>query len=232
MEKPIRGSGPVTLAQVVKALEDIGGQATWDKILDQLTKLRGGDYSYYLDWLNYKTTAFQVIQEHCPYYEKYKKIKKHKRIPRFEKVGNAYRLNPSPPESAQGSHPLPEKHTPHAIDIENPSRPERVKQETYRILRDTALARMVKESHQYQCQICGQTLKLKDNTPYAEAHHVLPLGTPHNGPDVRGNILCVCPNDHVLLDYGAIKLDETHLEGIGKEYINYHNENIYGKVLV
>jgi len=220
------GYGQVTLSQVEKALEDLGGEATWPKILDQLTKSRNGDYSYYLNKENYEKTAFQVIQQHCPNYEKYEGTF------RFEKVGNTYRLKTSPSESAQGTHSLPEKHTPLAIDIENPSQPERVKQETYRILRDTALARMVKESHQYQCQICGQTLKLKDNMPYAEAHHVWPLGTPHNGWDVRGNILCVCPNDHVLLDYGAIKLDETHLEGIGKEYIDYHNEYIYGKTLV
>ena len=46
----------MTLSQVERALEDLGGEATWDKILDQVTKIRGGDYSYYLDWLNYKTT--------------------------------------------------------------------------------------------------------------------------------------------------------------------------------
>jgi len=43
----MKGSGPVTLSQVEKALEDLGGQATWDKILDQVTKLRNGDYSHY-----------------------------------------------------------------------------------------------------------------------------------------------------------------------------------------
>jgi hypothetical protein len=222
----MKGFGPVTLSQVEKALEDLGGQATWDKILDQVTKLRNGDYSHYLNKHNYENTAFQVIQEHCPIYKKYRGV------PRFEKVGNTYRLSPARPESTQGSHLLREKHTPVASDIEDPSQPERVKQEIYRILRDTALARIVKESQQYQCQICGQALKLKDHTPYAETHHIVPLGTPHNGPDVRANILCVCPNDHVLLDYGAIKLDETHLEGIGKEYVDYHNENIYGKTLV
>jgi predicted restriction endonuclease len=64
---------------------------------------------------------------------------------------------------------------------------------------------------------------------YAEAHHIKPLGAPHNGPDVRANILCVCPNDHVLLDYGAIKLYGNHLKEVGQEYIDYHNENIYAK---
>jgi predicted restriction endonuclease len=128
--------------------------------------------------------------------------------------------------------PAQEMHTPQAIDINEPTQPERVLQETYRVLRDTGLARMVKESHQYRCQICGQTLKLSDGAPYAEAHHIIPLGKPHNGPDVRNNILCVCPNDHVLLDYGAIKLSEEDLIGIDKNSIEYHNEKIYGKVLV
>jgi len=224
MEVKMEGSGPVTLSQVEKALAELGGQATWDKILAQLTKLRSGDYSHYLDKHNYENTAFQVIQQHCSDYRKFRGRS------RFEKVGNVYRLISSTSELSQGLSLLSEKHTPLAIDIEKASQPERVKQETYRILRDTALARMVKESHKYKCQICGQILKLENNTPYAEAHHVKPLGAPHNGPDVRGNILCVCPNDHVLLDYGAIKVDETRFEWIGKEYIDYHNENIYRKM--
>ncbi len=222
----MKGSGPVTLSQLERALENLGGQATWDEILDQVTQLRNGDYSYYLNKHNYENTAFQIIQEHCPGYKKYRGLL------RFEKVGNTYRLSTSQPALAKHSQPVPEKQTPRAIDIEDSSKPERVRQEVYRILRDTALARTVKESHQYRCQICGITFKLGDSTPYAEAHHIMPLGTPHNGPCVRVNILCVCPNDHVLLDYGAIKLDQTRMEGIRKEFIDYHNDKIYGKTLV
>lgn len=222
----MKDSGPVTLTQVKRALENLGGQATWDKILAEVTKLRGGDYSHYLNKENYEKTAFQVIQEHCPNYRKYKGIT------HFEKVGSAYQLNSSQDVTNRRSQAVPEKHTPRASDIGDLSQPERVRQETYRILRDTALARIVKESHQYLCQICGQVLRLGGGALYAEAHHIIPLGTPHNGPDVRSNILCVCPNDHVLLDYGAIKLDENRLDEIGKEFISYHNENIYGKMLV
>lgn len=72
-----------------------------------------------------------------------------------------------------------------------------------------------------------RTIKLKERVLYAEAHHVKPLGSPHNGYDVRENILCVCPNHHVLLDYGAIKLDKKDFENIDEEYVQYHNENIY-----
>ena len=223
---PMKGSGPVTLAQVERALENLGGQATWGKILVEVTRLRNGDFSHYLNKENYEKTAFQVIQDHCSEYKKFKGTN------RFEKVGSAFRLIPAQGKIIRRPRAVAEKHTPLAIDIDELIKPERVLQETYPILRDTTLARMVKESHQYRCQICGQILKLGDDTPYAEAHHIMPLGKPHNGPDVRGNILCVCPNDHVLLDYGAIKLDENHLEGIGKDFINFHNSNIYGKVLV
>lgn len=125
--------------------------------------------------------------------------------------------------------PKPPTPTPIASDIEEPSQPERVKQETYRILRDTTLARNVKIENQFQCELCGQSLRLGNGKPYAEAHHIKPLGSPHNGPDVRSNILCVCPNHHVLLDYGAIKLDSEPLQNIKSEFIDYHNTHIFTK---
>jgi len=119
--------------------------------------------------------------------------------------------------------------TPIASDIEEPTQTERVEQKTYRILRDTNLARTVKIENQFQCELCGKSLKLGNGKPYAEAHHIKPLGSPHNGPDVRSNILCVCPNHHVLLDYGAIKLDVEQLQNINRDYIEYHNTHIFTK---
>ena len=76
--------------------------------------------------------------------------------------------------------------------------------------------------------------------PYAEACHILPVGAPHNGPDVPGNVLCLSPNIHVLFDYGAIGIADDltilGLEGnlelnpgheISMEAIQYHREHIY-----
>jgi putative restriction endonuclease len=45
--------------------------------------------------------------------------------------------------------------------------------------------------------------------PYAEAAHIRALGTPHNGPDVLENLLCLCPNDHVRFDARAIYVDDN-----------------------
>jgi 5-methylcytosine-specific restriction protein A len=121
-----------------------------------------------------------------------------------------------------------------ASDINEPEGTQRAPCTTYRILRDTPLARKVKAAHNHSCQVCRNTLWLLNTQPYAEAHHIRPLGSPHNGPDHKDNILCVCPNCHVLLDYGAIKLEAERLstvEGyrISAEHVEYHNTHIWGK---
>ncbi|MGI5155080.1 HNH endonuclease [Microbispora sp. CA-102843] len=72
-----------------------------------------------------------------------------------------------------------------------------------RIVRDTALSRLVKTLHDHRCQICGIRLMLPTG-PYAEGCHIRPLGEPHNGPDELGNMLCLCPNHHTLFDAGAL----------------------------
>ncbi|REJ70128.1 MAG: hypothetical protein DWQ31_02625 [Planctomycetota bacterium] len=73
-------------------------------------------------------------------------------------------------------------------------------------LRNTILATELKRRYKYRCQICRLTVQLLDRL-YAEAHHIRPLGRPHSGRDVEGNILVVCPNHHVMLDRGAIEID-------------------------
>jgi len=111
----------------------------------------------------------------------------------------------------------------------------RVECTTYRILRDTELARRVKRWHKFRCQICGDFIELTDGTRYAEAHHIKPLGGEHKGPDVAGNILCLCPNHHAECDYGTIRLSmktlrhaDNHL--VDPSFIKYHNKEIFGKV--
>lgn len=125
-------------------------------------------------------------------------------------------------DEAEPASPQP---TPVATDL---APPDRVPTTEYRILRDTELARKVKALHGYRCQVCGQTIELPDGTFYAEAHHIRPLGAPHDGHDVQENILCVCPNDHARLDLATIPLDPASLflvdgHALGPEYIAYHN---------
>jgi hypothetical protein len=117
---------------------------------------------------------------------------------------------------------------PNAIDLASPERQETT---VYRILRDTLLARQIKQLHNFECQICGHTILLPGGDRYAEAHHIQPLGEPHNGPDHEGNIVCVCPNHHAELDYGARSLNITTLRRatghtVDSRYVDYHNEKV------
>jgi len=121
--------------------------------------------------------------------------------------------------------------SPRASDFAEPT--SRQESTAYRILRDTNLAKRVKSLHGYCCQLCGYTIRLPNGSPYAEAHHIRPLGEPHNGPDVMENIICLCPNHHAKLDYGARSLRVGELNAVsghsvGEEYIRYHNEVICG----
>ena len=121
--------------------------------------------------------------------------------------------------------------TPAAEDIQEP--PERVETTTYRILRDTELARRIKRKHKFCCQICGEFIEMASKKRYAEAHHIKPLGRDHKGPDIAGNVICLCPNHHAECDLGVRRLSLKTLrqvEGhtVEKAFIDYHNKHIYG----
>jgi len=123
--------------------------------------------------------------------------------------------------------PLPEP--PVAADFDVPAgRSEFV---AYRIIRDSALARRVKKLHGHQCQICGHAIALPNGELYSEAHHVQPLGSPHDGPDKIDNIVVVCPNHHAELDFFARTLRISDLRSVpghsvDPKYLDYHNENV------
>lgn len=123
--------------------------------------------------------------------------------------------------------------TPVASDTDEDA--ERFLQQTYRILRDTEIARRVKKVNDYKCQLCGHRITLANGDFYAEAHHIKPLGQPHNGPDRIDNLVCLCPNHHAELDYGVIPLALDGLRkapghAIDREFVEYHNKTIFRKI--
>jgi putative restriction endonuclease len=106
-----------------------------------------------------------------------------------------------------------------------------------RVVRDSKQSRQVKEIHDYKCQVCNLRLETAAGF-YAEGAHIRPLGQPHNGPDTANNILCLCPNHHVLFDQGAFSIDDnfkligligtlrTHpTHKIDDEHIRYHKQH-------
>ena len=93
------------------------------------------------------------------------------------------------------------------------------------IVRDPSRARRIKALYKHRCQICGTRLECPAG-PYSEAAHVRPLGAPHNGPDAEDNILCLCPNHHVLFDNGAISIaEDLTLTGAGNDSLTVHRHH-------
>ncbi len=196
------------------AFENLGGWATYDDLYAELKRIRHEDFTQ-----SWKATVRNIVESHSSDSENWSP----NRPDLFYSVNGLG-------SGVWGLRDFISK-TPPAVDIEIP---ERIRQETYRILRDTELARSIKEIHEYKCQICSLSISLPNGKLYAEAHHIQPLGIPHNGPDVAENIICLCPNHHAMLDYGVIKLDLDKLvkkerHAISQTYISYHNKNIYGK---
>lgn len=76
-----------------------------------------------------------------------------------------------------------------------------------RRVRITAIAKDVKRIHEDTCQMCGKQLVVGDRT-YSEGAHIKALGGPHDGPDMKDNILCLCPNCHVQFDFGAVVIQD------------------------
>lgn len=112
--------------------------------------------------------------------------------------------------------------------------PQRTEVTTSRVIRNSQVGSNVKSLHNYTCQICSLRLETPAG-PYAECCHIKPLGKPHNGPDVPENVLCLCPNCHVLFDNHALQLtDDLNVvesnkglrlhpqHKIGINYIKYH----------
>ena len=107
------------------------------------------------------------------------------------------------------------------------------------MIRNSDIGNYVKRLYEHKCQINGIQLQTPTGL-YAEACHIRPVGKPHNGPDIAGNVLCLSPNTHVLFDLGAISLtDDFQVIGIGSKItihdnhnlsldcIRYHREHIY-----
>lgn len=118
--------------------------------------------------------------------------------------------------------------------------PHRAVSLVHRVVRETAVTDYVKTLYDLRCQVCGTTIFVLSGK-YAEGAHIRPLGSLHNGPDQPSNILCLCPNYHVMLDGGTLSVDDdfTLIGFAGKlnvhtdhridiAHLRYHRSNISG----
>ena len=79
------------------------------------------------------------------------------------------------------------------------------KSEVWRFLRDTKSVKKLKELYKNQCQICNKTFKIGEKQFYSEVHHYWPLE--QQGDDDISNMIVVCPDHHIQLDYNIVAID-------------------------
>jgi len=72
-----------------------------------------------------------------------------------------------------------------------------------RIKRDLNVPKWIKATYEDQCQACGTTVKTPSGS-YSQGAHIKGLGFPHSGADTTNNMLCLCPNCHVMFDFGSL----------------------------
>lgn len=101
-----------------------------------------------------------------------------------------------------------------------------------RVNRRARVVRNVKAWHQNRCQVCGLAVELPNGTA-SEVAHIQGLGIPHNGPDIEENALCLCPNDHLRFDYGALYLTDDlkivdSVRGIVQGQLRTHQKHKIG----
>lgn len=85
---------------------------------------------------------------------------------------------------------------------------EKEKREINSYKRNRQIVKQALENSNYQCDIDNKhiTFITKNNKPYMEAHHLIPLSTQGlfntTGLDSVANVVCLCPNCHRNLHYG------------------------------
>lgn len=93
-------------------------------------------------------------------------------------------------------------------------------------VRDSKIAAELKRQYENRCMICGKQLSVSEGCYYSEAAHIKPLGSPHNGPDTKENMLILCPNHHIQFDRGVLWFDK--FMGVYKIYSLFKSDDVHG----
>ncbi|MEM9015695.1 MAG: HNH endonuclease [Verrucomicrobiota bacterium] len=100
-------------------------------------------------------------------------------------------------------------------------------------VRDRSIVTEIKAAYGHRCAICGLQLHIGGGRFHTEGAHIVPLGSPHNGPDTIENLIPLCPNHHKQFDEGAIgitpdgrvfqKLPDGSIEAANPPQISFHH---------
>ena len=84
---------------------------------------------------------------------------------------------------------------------------------------NTTVKETIKNLYDFHCQICGDVIlktgwkpdmKRTDSWRYlsADVHHILPL--PDGGPDLKSNMMCLCPTCHRKFHSGEYRMRQKN----------------------
>ena len=94
--------------------------------------------------------------------------------------------------------------------------------------RNLKIAKELKCTYDYKCQICGIKIKKTNNEFIIEAAHIRPLF--HDGKDSKGNMLILCPNHHKEFDFGSITINpDYNIKHFEKNLNIYHGKTVEAK---
>lgn len=113
--------------------------------------------------------------------------------------------------------------TPEEIELDYSTKEKKRKEGTVlRIIRDSKISNEIKKLYNYECQVCKTAIVTKSGR-YAEGAHIKPLGRPHEGDDNSNNLICLCPNHHVMFDKGSFSIqDDLKLIGCESGFLLVH----------
>lgn len=120
--------------------------------------------------------------------------------------------------------------TPEEIELDYTKKDKKRKAGTVlRVIRNTKIAHTIKELYNYECQVCGVTIETLSGR-YAEGAHVRPIAMPHDGDDNSDNLICLCPNHHVMFDKGSFSINNNFvLLGAVNGKLNLHSKHKLNK---
>lgn len=198
------------LDYVIKAFENLGGVAKYEQLYNEILLVRKEGFS-----ASWKATVRATIERHSSdsmAYEGKKDI-----FYSVDGLGNGmWGLR----DYIESNEVIKDNESTYRVEIN-----------VNRIIRDTKIIKELKALYDNTCQICGIKIEIGENRYYSEGHHIKPLGSMHNGPDVKENIIILCPNCHIKFDNGVIDIDNVDIKknkyhNIDNKYISYYNEKI------
>lgn len=219
----------VTLDEIIDAFLYHKPELKAQEIKDYVFKKRGSNSTGYKHRYSFDNTIQRIIEKHCPTRKGYNGR------PIFQSVATGYykliehsfwaEISEDPNIDTQILNLSTES------KIEDLELTTRTLREVNIINRNKNLVQNLKILYANTCQLCGTQLKITENIFYSEVHHIKSLGEPHNGPDTVTNMIVVCPNCHVLLDFNSISIYKEILNLIPPHdveniHIEYHNKNV------